>query len=231
VEEQIQQFRNKIDEDNGFIAKRRGLTLISMILLGFAFTGAKLTEINTFIFKFTLEHQGGLLEVLVFAQVYYLLRYYSYAFPHQRLLSSLWQRRLMSDYRVFHYDDSTDELSGLVSKKMNIYGGDYPESKSTYYRVDGVFRRSVCFESYFLEENDERVEYLEEYRLNQYDKNWSRKDLINLLKIEYQYRLSALFQYRENLDIRGPYIIALISLLISVKNYELDFSRFIELLV
>ncbi|TKF14859.1 hypothetical protein FCV43_19335 [Vibrio genomosp. F6] len=231
MEETVKVFRGKIDSDSGYVSKRRGLILLSMIMLAFTFTGAKLTEVNTLIFKFTLDHQTGLLELMVLAQLYYFARYYSYAFPYQSELAELWKSRLMTDYKVFNFDEASQEVSGLVAKKMNLFGGDFPECRGTKYEVSGLFQRNVYFESYMIGSEGEHEPYVEVYRLNQFDEFWTRKHFWALLRVETRYRFSALFQYRENLDILGPYFIGFIALYITLTNSNLDFSRFLELLL
>ncbi|WP_156941210.1 hypothetical protein [Cobetia crustatorum] len=213
----INDYRERLQNDKGFSTKRRQLVYVSLIILAINLSGAQIKEANTFLFKIEFLNEGALIHLLEASAVYLLFRYYAYAHNYHEYLFKFWSERLMADTSVLIYNGFDDEYHGLLAKKINgqnchDIGDQVPE-----YRKVSILRRSICYRSTIVDEYYGEVYVPKCINLNEYDDSWKRKDLIKLFSFEFKYRYQAFFNNREHVDLLFPYIICLVSLL-SVFN-------------
>jgi hypothetical protein len=113
-----------IDADEGLKAKRKLLTVVSLILLAIAFSGAKVVDANTFIMKISFTNQNGIAYLLLLSIIFIMIRYYNYARPYHDELYQAWTERMLGD-RYFHlYYEEADISEGLIDdlKPQNLIG-------------------------------------------------------------------------------------------------------------
>lgn len=209
----IDEYREKLDSDEGLAAKRRALVIASLLLLALNVSGAAIKEANTFIFKVEFSNHSGLTYLLGVAVVFLMLRYYSYAQSYHSQLFKFWSTRLLSDYRVFSYDISEDKVEGLLGKAVNIWGGDEPGIRDARYKKIGIFKRNIVYTSRDEDERHGEYSYDKNIELNRYSEKWTKKDFWKLLKFEFIYRVKGVFKHREYLDLMFPYFLGLFALL------------------
>ncbi|MDY1045514.1 hypothetical protein SOM55_01685 [Pseudomonas coleopterorum] len=212
------EFRAAMDDDKSFQARRRVLVIVSLLLLAFVTSGAQIKEANTFIFKIEFTNYDGLKYLLVFSVLACTVRYYSYSERYHNKLFRFWSSKLLHDYNIYHLDHQTGEPSGLLGRKINIYGDRY-DVQNPVYRKAGFFRRSVGLKTINLDGHEAGIVLEEHWDLNEYKGGWRRQDLRKLLLAEARYRFQAWFKYRETLDLSSPYLLALSSLVAFGYSY------------
>ncbi len=196
-----------IDSDEGLKAKRKLLTLASLTLLALSFTGAKLEEANTFIFKITFTNQSGLGAFLCISIIFLIIRYHNYAKPYHDLLYDVWVARLFKNY-LFDRQVGPDfeDKEGLLIESL-------PEEY--YYRLPNdlswrtSYQRKILFRRYILHTVDVRNEHEEYYQtlpINVYS-HFGLKIYLKVFVLEWKESIASFFHHRENLDILTPYLL------------------------
>jgi len=102
-------FTDLIDLDEGLKAKRKLLTVTSIILLALSFTGAQVQEANTFILKLKFANQNGLGILFVLSILFLMVRYYNYAKPYHDKLYERWTNRLFARPHFYSRCPHSDE--------------------------------------------------------------------------------------------------------------------------
>lgn len=197
------------------------LVIVSLLLLALSVSGASIKEANTFIFRIEFSNYVGLTYLLGAAVIFLLLRYYAYAQSYHSQLFDFWSARLLSDYRVFSYNAANDELQGLLSKRIDIWGCDEPGIQEPRYKKVGILRRNIVYASEGQDDEHGTYSYDENIELNKYSESWTKNDYRKLLRFEIKYRVEAMLKHREYLDLMFPYLLgiaAIISLL--AKLYQ-----------
>lgn len=206
------EFRDKIDSDVGFNKKRNILVTLCILFLAINASGASIEEANTFIFKIRFTNHIGLNYLLFAAIVFLTLRYYGYAKYYHEKLFHFWSQRMLSDYRLFFYDNMEYDISGHLGKIIDLWGGDEPGISEVQYRVTGLFKRCIIYPSQGIDEMRGPYHYNEHIKLYKFNDKWKFSDYLLLLWFELKYQTSALFLYRESLDLLFPYMLSAISL-------------------
>lgn len=209
----ILKFREKIDNDEGLKSKRNILVSLSVILISFNFTGATLHEANTFIFKLKFTNQENFTHLFTVAILFMTIRYYAYAKSYHDQLFDFWSKRMLSDYRVFHYTPKEEDISGLLSGRIDVWPGDEVGIQNPNYKIAGIFKRNLTYKTTGYDEIHGEYYSSENIELNKYDEKWTRLDYLKLLAFEARYQIEALVKHRETLDLLFPYIISAIALL------------------
>jgi hypothetical protein len=195
-----------IDADEGLKSKRKLLTIASLTLLALSFSGAKIEEANSFIFKIKFAHQNGLAILLVISIIFLMVRYYNYAKKYHDRLYSIWSTRLIN--RVFFYSrcPHSDEDAGIVADSR---------CSELDARLNHDIRRwefnYVCgwpFTRYIVHtwgDND----YAEEDRMERISivGKFGKKAYFKSIGYEAIEQSKSFFTHRENLDILAPYFI------------------------
>jgi len=213
----------EIDADEGLKSKRKLLTIASLTLLALSFSGAKIEEANSFIFKIKFAHQNGLAILLVISIIFLMVRYYNYAKKYHDRLYDIWANRLIS--RSFFYevnphdnnedaglvaDSRSDELDDIVMNRMQYHW-------SYSYRSSFLFRRFIIH--YWGKEeygDDDRVE-----EINIFSK-FGSGIYFKTLFFEAREQFKSFFTHRENLDILAPYFIGCAAIASYYFNAELQ---------
>lgn len=211
----IDKYRSDIDNDAGLAAKRRALVIASLLLLALSVSGASIKEANTFIFRVEFSNHVGLTYLLGAAVMFLMLRYFAYAQTYHNQLFDFWSTRLLSDYRVFSYNNFEGQVHGLLGQRINLWGGDEPGIQEPRYKKIGFLKRNIVFSSQGEDHEHGQYSYDENIELNKYSETWTKKDFRKLLRFEIKHRIEAIIKHREYLDLMFPYIIG-ISAIISM---------------
>ena len=142
-----------------------------------------------------------------------MFRYYAYAQAYHEKLFYFWSQRMLSDYKVFSYTSTNEEITGLLGKAINVWAGDEPGIRQPKYKVTGLFTRNLVYESHQTDPEYGDYPYEENIDLNRYSDKWSKEDFLLLLRYEARYRIQAFIKHREYLDLLSPYIIGALALL------------------
>lgn len=209
----LQEFRNEIDNDDALKKKRKILISVCVVFIALNITGATLEEANTFIFKLKFTKAASLSYLFVCTILYLTLRYFGYAREYHEKLFNFWSSRLLSDYRVLNFNPHEHDFTGLLSPAIRVYAGDEPGIQSPSYKVTGLFKRNLTYDSENVDEYGVDYFYTANIELNRFDKKWTRRKFLSLLKFEAVYQFNAFVKSRENLDLYFPYFVSLLALL------------------
>jgi hypothetical protein len=206
----------QIDADEGLKSKRKLLTITSLILLALSFSGAKVEEANTFIFKLSFNNNKGISLLLMLAVIFLLIRYYNYAYKYHHQLYKLWSDRLLKHPFFFHSHPNEPEYYGLVNdlepKALNIealqyHGGDW----SVGYKCRPVFVRKIIYWWSDQYDNHELEVWV----------GW--KNYFKVLRLEARYQFEGFIKHRENLDIVAPYFLGVFAIASYTFNDQVQY--------
>jgi hypothetical protein len=200
------EFSTTFDQDLGLGTKRKLLVIVSLLLLSLSFSGAKIEEANTFIFKITFAHQNGLATLLVISVIFLMLRYYNYAKPYHDKLYAIWTKRLGQQPFFYSSNPYGDEDSGIVamsrSSELDAHFHHNVRRWSFQYVCGWPFTRYIeQYWGYNDNEEEDRYESVNVY------KKFGFKIYLMCLWFEAKEQVKSFFTHRENLDILSPYII------------------------
>jgi hypothetical protein len=220
----------RIDADEGLKAKRKLLTVVSLILLAIAFSGAKVVEANTFIMKISFTNQDGIAYLLLLSIVFLMIRYYNYARPYHDELYDTWTKRMLNDDYFYRYHDYAGESDGLIKdlypenlrRDIDRHNCNDLEKK---YRCSWVLGRYVDF-TWSEEHGHEQCTTANLMRIKIGDKKVTNSQInikayFKILSYEFKYQASSFFTHRENLDILSPYLLGCFSILSFIYNEEI----------
>lgn len=225
--EKEESLTDKMKNDSEFQSKRKQLIAISVLLMAMSLSDAQLKEANTFIFKIDFSNSAAFGWLVFVGVIVLMIRYYSFAFKYHSYLYDVWANALVKDRRVFVYyiNEATEDLipHGLLSKlkeyscSKKIDGNSFERYKVVpQYIIKGILKRGVICES-----NDGHEYTIEDISLNEFNENWTRKDLFQLLKIEFEHQKNAVLRQPEYLDISLPYLIASLSLISFIFKHQI----------
>lgn len=205
----------KINEDTELSSKRKLLLIISILSIAMSVSGAKLVEVNTFIFKVSFSNTFGFSLMFFVGVLILTVRYYSVAYPYHVKIYELWANEMMRDSRILSYNVDGNEFFpyGLLSDKkefsnpLMIEDTDHSQMIPEYV-VTGFFKRSVRLYKY----HDEYCTPLY-IKLFRFDSEWTIGHYFRLLKFELSFQSAAFFRRPESLEIMLPYIISIASIL------------------
>lgn len=216
----------KIDKDEGLRSKRKVLVIISLVLLALSVSGAKIEEVNTFIFKINFENYFGIGILLVFSVLFLMIRYFNYARSYHSELFRLWSDRMLKHPYFFSQCYHSDEMNGLVAEKFpnesNFsalpYAADQMEERnhSWSYKCSFPFIRKLSYS------------WSDQYDFYNRDVFVGWKGYLKVFGFEIKYQLESFFTHRANLDIYTPYILGCLA--ISSYFFKEQFNAFIKLL-
>ena len=227
-EEKEDSLTDKMKKDSDFQSKRKQLIIVSILLMAMSLSDASLKEANTFIFKIDFSNSAAFGWLVFVGVIVLMIRYYSFAFKYHSYLYDVWANAMMQDRRVFVYyydDEKTNDYipRGLLSKlkdhscSSRIGGHVFERYKlEPKYKINGILKRGITYDY------DSGFDItIEDVSLNEFNENWTRKDLYNLLKIEFEHQKNAVLQQPEYLDISLPYLIASLSLISFIFKHQI----------
>lgn len=206
----------RIDADEGLKAKRKLLTVVSLILLAIAFSGAKVVEANTFIMKINFTNQNGIAYLLLLSIVFLMIRYYNYARPYHDELYKAWTKRMLDAPYFYARHPYEDEVAGLVMARVpeciNIDAIRYEEGSFQFtYKCSWLFIRKFSYT--WADSKQDDYQEIDVYV------GW--KSYFKVLFFEAKYQASSFFTHRENLDIIAPYLLGTFSIFSFIFSKEI----------
>ncbi|WP_323928599.1 hypothetical protein [Aeromonas caviae] len=227
-EEKEDSLTDKMKKDSEFQSKRKQLIIVSVLLMAMSLSDASLKEANTFIFKIDFSNSAAFGWLVFVGVIVLMIRYYSFAFKYHSYLYDVWANAMMQDRRVFVYyydDEKTNDYipRGLLSKlkdhscSSRIGGHVFERYKlEPKYKINGILKRGITYDY------DSGFDItIEDVSLNEFNESWTRKDLLQLLKIEFEHQKNAVLQQPEYLDISLPYLIASLSLISFIFKHQI----------
>jgi hypothetical protein len=201
-----------IDSDRGLIAKRRLLISTSILFILIQFSGVKVLEANTLIFKLTISNPNGIGIFFLMAIAFLLIRYLGYATPYHEKLFKLWSNRMLHD-RFIHSYFHDDEPSGMIVdiRPKGVEFDHYYHLENEHYSCTYRYVCKFPFRRYIQyawgnghDDHQETVSILSKVSISQY---------LKVLTAEAVYQFDSLIRHRENLDVLTPYFIGISALL------------------
>ena len=190
-----------IDGDEGLKSKRKLLTITSLILLAIVFSGARIEEANTFLFRISFENSERLTGLLFLSVLVLLLRYRNYAYHYKKQLYPLWVSRMLSNPFFQSRDDQDTSISGYLMDympdKLKEDFNSFPDFSrlSFNYRCRFLFRPEIIY-SHYCGGPDPEV-----YILKVKEYKWK------IIYLDLKARFGQLINHRESLDIMTPTLI------------------------
>jgi hypothetical protein len=211
-----------IDGDEGLKSKRKLLTITSLILLAIVFSGARIEEANTFLFRITFENSERLTGLLFLSVLMLMLRYRNYAHRYKKQLYQLWVSRMLSNPFFQVRDDQDTSISGYLMdympEKLKENFSDFPNvsNLSFDYRCRFLFRPEIIYSHYCGGPDPE------EYVLKVKEHKWI------IIWLDLKARFGQLINHRESLDILTPSLIGYTAIVffIAVHGERLAMSIF-----
>ncbi|MBA6336664.1 hypothetical protein H4J57_05550 [Colwellia sp. BRX8-7] len=227
----------RIDADEGLKAKRKLLTVVSLILLAIAFSGAKVVEANTFIMKISFTNQNGIAYLLLLSIAFLMIRYYNYARPYHDELYEAWTQRMLNDDYFHRYHEEAGESDGLIhdlypnSLEVDIYQQSCSGTK-TKYSCSHLFGRHIEYTwmsgvgSGYENWATVNLMRIKSEETKKEDKKVTKnrvnlKPYFKILSYELRYRTTRFLTHRENLDIIAPYLLGCFSILCFIFSKEI----------
>jgi hypothetical protein len=209
----------RIEEDKALATSRKYVLVVSLILLGLLFSGAKVTEANTFILKLTFTNSEGIFNLLLLSLVYLVIRYHSNAAKYHKEIHKDWTGRLLNQRFFYNVCEQSDDQNGYIVDIAPEYAGYNDES----FRHEEHVNLEVKFKSnWFLNSQiqydlhnahaqvqDEKV-YIFQLRL--FGKS------LKALWLVFKCWFDAQIRYRESLEIYAPYLIFFITVFSSIMS-------------
>jgi len=205
----------RIDADEGLKAKRKLLSVVSLILLAIVFSGAKVVEANTFIMKISFTNQNGIAHLLLLSIVFLMIRYYNYARPYHDELYNKWTDRMLSEPFFYSSNPNEHELAGIVMdrtpQKIDVDRIYYEQGSFDFkYKCSWLFVRKFTYIWTYSEQDD--------YQVIDVRVGW--RGYLKVLAYETKHQFKSYFTHRENLDILAPYLLGSIAIMSFVLNEE-----------
>jgi len=203
----------KIEADTGLAKSRKYLMFVSLILLALTFSGAKVAEANTFLFKLTFTNSEGIIDLLLLSIAFLVIRYYSNAAKYHKAIYVDWTTRLLKHEYFYSYCEHSDGESGYLVEIAPEYAGYNDEGFR--YESDHQSRKVTFHANWFI---NAQLQYdlFNEHGHMQDKKIYLFKlsMLFNSLKslwLVLKFWVEAQIRYRESLDIYAPYMIFFIT--------------------
>jgi hypothetical protein len=210
-----------IDTDEGLKSKRKLLTIASLTLLALSFSGAKIEEANSFIFKIKFAHQNGLAILLVISIIFLMVRYYNYAKKYHDRLYYIWATRLINRNFFYSRCPHSDQDAGIVAdSRSSELDANFEHDVRRWefkYICGWPFTRYIDhywgYNDHPEEDRMDRVSIVKQFGMKAYCKS------IGYEAIE---QTKSFFIHRENLDILAPYFIGCAAIASYYFNAELQ---------
>ena len=203
--------------DTSLASCKKTLIIISSVLLALTFSGAKVTEANTFIFKITFTNPTGINTLLLLSIGYLLLRYNSISHIYTDNYKKQFATRVLDNKFFRRYDSYNDVVDGFIPDllKPKIYINDDKYKHSNHSYLDYDLKVRLFFNAYIdLTEYDEHGNpYLYRFYL-----------IGSKNKLQYLFALSIMlshwfleqFRQRDFLELYSPMLIGFIAVYSSV---------------
>ena len=203
--------------DTSLASCKKTLIIISSVLLALTFSGAKVTEANTFIFKVTFTNPTGINTLLLLSIGYLLLRYNSISHIYTDNYKKQFATRVLDNKFFRRYDSYNNVVDGFIPDllKPKIYINDDKYKHSNHSYLDYDLKVRLFFNAYIdLTEYDEHGNpYLYRFYL-----------IGSKNKLQYLFALSIMlshwfleqFRQRDFLELYSPMFIGFIAVYSSV---------------
>lgn len=233
MDKQLRAFHKKIDADTGLKSKRRSLIVTSLILIIISWTGATIKEFSGLVAKIEVTNTASIRYLLLISIIYLMLRYFAYARTYHDQLRSFWVSRFMKDKRVFYHSVNHDHnneqnIKGLLGQALNVDIEEEPGALLLQYENHKFpfWGRKITYNTRSTQSTgnpyhlsiriEEEIESVNEIILYKFNDNWTLRDYIHLLKIEYFYIFNSYTHYREYFDLIGPYVFGMLAIVSTV---------------
>tara|TARA_R110002051_G_scaffold323774_1_gene418473 strand:- start:23 stop:706 length:684 start_codon:yes stop_codon:yes gene_type:complete len=209
----------QINNDVTLASCKKTLIILSSILLALTFSGAKITEANTFIFKITFTNPIGLSSLMLLAIGYLLIRYNSLSHLYVESFQKQWSEKVVNNSFYRNFDHHNDVVSGFIPDLFKPYVDLNNERIKTESHdfVEYDLKTQLFFNAYFyLTIHDESgpSEPVKIYLFSSKSK-FKLKYLAAISLISY-YWLIEQFRRREFLELYSPMFIGFIAVFCSV---------------
>ena len=207
----------QINNDVTLASCKKTLIILSSILLALTFSGAKITEANTFIFKITFTNPVGLSSLLLLAIGYLLIRYNSLSHLYVESFQKHWSEKVAGNYFYLNYDHHNDVIHGfipdLISPYVDLNNDSYTIGSNDFVEYD--LKTQSFFDAYFNLTIKDESGPREPVKIYLFSSRNKLKYLVAVNVILY-YWLVEQFRHRESLELYGPMFIGVIAVFCSV---------------
>lgn len=103
-----------IDNSAGLKAKGKLLTITSLVFIAIMLTDMQIQEVNSFVFRITIENMSSVPAILLVSILFLTIRYYGYAQPFHAELEQIWIERLLKNPFYLNQNYYSDEPEGVI---------------------------------------------------------------------------------------------------------------------
>ncbi len=209
----------KIDEDLALASSRKYLVVTSLVLLALLFSGATVTEANTFIFKLTFTKANGIADLLLLSIAFLLIKYYSNAAKYHKVIYEDWTERVVKHPFFYWVCEHSDGQSGHIVDIAPDYAGfndqsfGYEENEKVNWKLHTNFLLNAQIQYDLFNRHghmqDDRVYVV---RLKRPIKS------LQALWVIFKHWLETQTRFRESLEIYAPYFIAFFTAILAISK-------------
>jgi hypothetical protein len=210
----------KIEADTGLAKSRKYLMFVSLLLLALTFSGAKIAEANTFLFKLTFTNSEGIIDLLLLSIAFLVVRYYSNASKYHKAIYDDWTSRLLKEEYFYSICEHSDGQSGYMVEIAPKYAGYNDESfryEDEHKSIKVTFHANWFINAQFQYDLFDRHGHMQDQKVYLFKFSMFFASL-KALWLVLNYWTDAQVRYRESLDIFAPYLIFFITTLSVLLN-------------
>lgn len=210
----------KIEVDTGLAKSRKYLMFVSLILLALTFSGAKIVEANTFLFKLTFTNSEGIIDLLLLSIAFLVICYHSHASKYHKAIYNDWTYRLLKDEYFYSVCEHSDGESGYIVDIAPQYAGYNDESfryEDEHQSRKVTFHANWFINAQFQYDLFNRDGHMQDQKVYLFKLSMFFASLKSLWLV-LNYWIDAQIRYRESLDIFAPYLIFFITTLSVLLN-------------
>ena len=207
----------QISNDTVLASCKKTLIILSSILLALTFSGAKITEANTFIFKITFTNPVGLSSLMLLAIGYLLIRYNSLSNLYVESFQKQWSEKVKSNYFYRNFDYHNDVVYGFIPYLFKPYVDLNNESikRSNYDFVEYDLKTRLFFNAFFYLTTHDESGPSKPVKIYLFSSR-SKLKYLAAVSIIFYYWLIEQFRHREFLELYSPIFIGLTAVFCSV---------------
>lgn len=210
----------KIEADIGLARSRKYLMFVSLILLALTFSGAKIAEANTFLFKLTFTNSEGIIDLLLLSIGFLVIRYYSNAAKYHKAIYDDWTSRLLKQEYFYSVCEHSDGETGYLVDIAPQYAGYNDESfrhDEDCLSVKVKFHANWFINAQFQYDLFSRHGHMQDKKVYLFKFSMFFASIKALWLVLNQW-FDAQVRYSESLDIFAPYLIFFITTLSVLLN-------------
>jgi hypothetical protein len=209
----------RIDEDLALASSKKYLMLTSLVLLALLFSGAKVTEANTFLFKLTFTNSAGITNLLLLSIGFLLIRYYSNTSKYHKAIYDDWTQRALKQPYFFSVCEHSDGQSGYIVDIAPEYAifNDPTSGYEEHDKLNWTLHVNLYLNAQIQYDLYNQHGHIQDKKVYIFQYLHPIKSC-KAIWIIFKHWIEAQTRFRESLDIYAPYMIAFFTTICAVST-------------